>query len=115
MKDYLASLDRLLEQSPGAIYPAHGPVVPGGAAKLLEYKAHRLAREQRVVDALAARREPAEPAQLVPAAYPDVQPELYGLAERSLLAHLYKLVREGRAVENSGRFSASRSPSGTSR
>jgi hypothetical protein len=35
-----------------------------------------------------------------------VKPELYALAERSLLAHLYKLVREGRAAENDGRFSA---------
>jgi hypothetical protein len=37
-----------------------------------------------------------------------VRPDLYGLAERSLLAHLYKLVREGRALEHDGRFSATR-------
>ena len=49
---------------------------------------------------------PATAADLVPAAYPDVKPELHALAERSLLAHLYKLVREGRAAENDGRFSA---------
>jgi hypothetical protein len=33
-----------------------------------------------------------------------VRPALYPLAERSLLAHLYKLVREGRAAEHAGRF-----------
>lgn len=112
MKDYLASLDRLLQQQPGTLYPAHGPVVPAGAARLREYQAHRLQREERVLQALAAQAAPAGPAQLVPMAYADVQPALHGLAERSLLAHLYKLVREGRAVERAGLFSASSAPSG---
>lgn len=110
MADYLASLDRLLGEKPGAIYPAHGPVVPGGAAKLHEYRAHRLQREELVRAALTS--APSAPAELLPAAYPDVQRELYPLAERSLLAHLYKLVREGRAVEEpEGRFRASGAPS----
>jgi glyoxylase-like metal-dependent hydrolase (beta-lactamase superfamily II)/8-oxo-dGTP pyrophosphatase MutT (NUDIX family) len=102
MADYLASLDRLLEQKPGTLYPAHGPVVPAGAAKLQQYRAHRLEREARVLAALS--KEPALPAQLVPAAYPDVSPEVYPLAERSLQAHLIKLAREGRARENGGRY-----------
>ena len=59
---------------------------------------------------------PATPAELVPAAYPDVSPDLHPLAERSLLAHLYKLVREGRAAEAAGRFTASaKAPSATPR
>jgi glyoxylase-like metal-dependent hydrolase (beta-lactamase superfamily II)/8-oxo-dGTP pyrophosphatase MutT (NUDIX family) len=110
MKDYLSSLDRLLGEKPGCIYPAHGPVVPGGVAKLREYRAHRLEREERVLGALLQAGAPAAPADLVPAAYPDVKPDLYALAERSLLAHLYKLVREGRAAENDGRFSAAATP-----
>jgi hypothetical protein len=87
------------------IYPAHGPVVPAGAEKLRGYLAHRLEREERVVRAL---RElgPATPEQLVPPSYPDVQPDLFPLAERSLLAHLGKLVKEGRArVDERGRYS----------
>ena len=106
MKDYLASLDRLIGEKPGSIYPAHGPVVPGGVAKLEEYRTHRQKREELVLGALRKAAGPAAPAELVPAAYPDVKPDLYGLAERSLLAHLYKLVREGRALERDGRFSA---------
>ncbi len=105
MKDYLASLDRLLETKPGCIYPAHGPVVPGGVAKLEEYREHRLKREELVVGSLKKAAAPATPAELVPAAYPDVKPDLYPLAERSLLAHLEKLVREKRASENGGRYS----------
>jgi glyoxylase-like metal-dependent hydrolase (beta-lactamase superfamily II)/8-oxo-dGTP pyrophosphatase MutT (NUDIX family) len=107
MKDYLASLDRLLGEKPGCIYPAHGPVVPGGAARLEEYRAHRLQREELVLGSLRKAQRPATPAELVPAAYPDVLPDVYPLAERSLLAHLQKLVREGRAVERAGRYTAS--------
>ncbi|MFN2546767.1 MAG: MBL fold metallo-hydrolase [Myxococcales bacterium] len=103
MAAYLESLDRLLEQKPGAIYPAHGPVVPGGVAKLAQYKAHRHEREDLVVAALS--KTPRPPADLVPAAYPDVRPEMYPFAERSLLAHLVKLVREGRAVQTGATYS----------
>jgi hypothetical protein len=34
-----------------------------------------------------------------------VKPELYPLAERSLLAHLHKLVKEGTALQTSEGFS----------
>ena len=116
MADYLASLDRLLSLGPGAIFPAHGPVVPGGALKLEQYKAHRHEREALVLQALSKREGPASPAQLVPAAYPDVQPALYPYAERSLLAHLLKLVKEGRAVQSPLGFSlTSSSPASTPR
>ena len=102
MSDYLASLDRLLEAKPGAIYPAHGPVVPGGVAKLAQYRAHRHEREELVLAALS--KTPAAPAALVPAAYPELKREMYPFAERSLLAHLLKLVREGRAVQDGATF-----------
>ncbi len=58
------------------------------------------------MDSLRQARRPATPAELVPGAYPDVKPEMYPLAERSLLAHLGKLVREGRVVEEKGRYSS---------
>jgi hydroxyacylglutathione hydrolase len=96
MADYLDSLRRLASLKPGVIYPAHGPVVPAGPEKISGYIAHRLEREERVVSALRSK-GPATAAELVPDSYPDVKPELYPLAERSLLAHLGKLVREGRA------------------
>jgi glyoxylase-like metal-dependent hydrolase (beta-lactamase superfamily II) len=95
MDDYLRSLDRLMEARAGTLYPAHGPVVPAGAAKLAEYKKHRLEREALVVAALKP--EPQTVAQMVAAAYPEVKPDVYPLAERSLLAHLHKLVKDGRA------------------
>jgi glyoxylase-like metal-dependent hydrolase (beta-lactamase superfamily II) len=41
--DYMSSLERLLAQAPAAIYPAHGPRIADGQAKIREYLAHRRA------------------------------------------------------------------------
>jgi glyoxylase-like metal-dependent hydrolase (beta-lactamase superfamily II) len=106
MLDYLRSLDRLLGEKPGCLYPAHGPVVPGGAARLEQYRVQRLEREELVLGALRKAPGPATPAELVPDDYPDVARELQPFAERSLLAHLEKLAREGRATQTAGRFTA---------
>ncbi len=96
MRDYLASLDRLLALGPHALYPAHGQVIAEGESLLRQYVAHRLDRESKVLRALEAL-GPAQPAALVPHAYAEVAPALHPLAERSLLAHLLKLVKDGAA------------------
>ncbi|HEX4455430.1 MAG TPA: MBL fold metallo-hydrolase [Kofleriaceae bacterium] len=102
---YLDSLRNLLARDGGALLPAHGPVISDGAAKLREYIAHRTMREDRVVAALAGQPD-ASAAELVAIAYSDTPRVLWGLAERSLLAHMDKLVRDGRAREVSpGRWS----------
>jgi endoribonuclease LACTB2 len=105
---YLDSLRALLAGPPAALLPAHGPVIVDGAARLREYIAHRLMREARIVAALAGRagRE-ASTRELVSEVYADTPAALWGLAERSLLAHLDKLVHEHRAREVSpGRWSS---------
>lgn len=102
MADYLASLRRMKTLMPRALLPAHGPVLPSPPSKLDEYVAHRLMREGRVVDALAAHGQAATAGDLVPAVYQDVEPALFGLAERSLLAHLLKLAKDGRATMLAG-------------
>lgn len=96
MNDYLASLRRMKELAPRTLLPAHGPEIAGAVAKLDEYVAHRLWREQRVVDALA-RLGLATTAALLPVAYGDVPRAVFPLAERSLIAHLIKLAADGRA------------------
>lgn len=95
MAQYLASLERMLARAPAALLPAHGPVITDGPAKLREYLAHRRMREARVHAALTD--EPATLAELLPRAYGDTPRMLWPLAERSLLAHLDKLVAEDRA------------------
>jgi glyoxylase-like metal-dependent hydrolase (beta-lactamase superfamily II) len=105
MRLYLESLERLRDLAPRLLLPAHGPPVGPGKgdadALLAFYLRHRREREERVVAALlgagAARVE-----ELVPRAYPDVAPAVHPLAARSLLAHLYKLRDEGRALERDG-------------
>lgn len=96
--DYLRSLERLLAERPARIYPAHGPVIADGVAKLREYIAHRAERERQIVDALASGpRRALEIVQTVYAAYP---PALHPAAAQSVIQHLRKLVREGRAARD---------------
>jgi glyoxylase-like metal-dependent hydrolase (beta-lactamase superfamily II) len=93
---YLRSLDTMLALEPRTIYPGHGSAVWSAAAKVREYRSHREERERQVVRALAA--GPRTPDELVPEIYGDYPDELRPLAARSMLAHLLKLEREGRAA-----------------
>jgi glyoxylase-like metal-dependent hydrolase (beta-lactamase superfamily II) len=95
MATYLASLERLLAEDVGALLPAHGPVIVDGPGKFREYLAHRRMREGRVLAALGD--TPRGAADLCAEAYADTPVFLWPLAQRSLLAHLVKLVEEGRA------------------
>ena len=92
---YLASLEALLARPAATLLPAHGPPITDGPAKLREYLAHRRMREDRVLAALTDRPTPLDA--MLPTAYGDTPRVLWPLAERSLRAHLDKLVREGRA------------------
>jgi len=95
MSEYFASLDRLLLLPVTALFPGHGPPMGGGRTRLKDYKEHRLERESRVLKALDAGASTVEA--LLPRVYDDVPAELHLYAARSLLAHLLKLEREGRA------------------
>ena len=92
---YFASLELLLARPPAMLLPAHGPAIADGPAKLREYLVHRRMREDRVLASLTA--EPTSLDGLLPMAYGDTPRMLWPLAERSLRAHLDKLVMEGRA------------------
>lgn len=97
--DYMHSLDRLLAEQPTAIYPAHGPVIRDGRAKLREYIDHRNEREREILEALEAERcTIPEIVARVYAAYPVA---LHLPARSSVCSHLLKLEREGR-VRRSG-------------
>jgi glyoxylase-like metal-dependent hydrolase (beta-lactamase superfamily II)/8-oxo-dGTP pyrophosphatase MutT (NUDIX family) len=98
MTDYLAQLKRLRELPVGALYAAHGPALPDGVSKLDEYTHHRAMRERRVLQALAANGSTIR--EVVAKAYDDTPTFLHPLAERSALAILIKLVREGKARRN---------------
>ena len=94
MLQYYASLRRLLELPRlTSLLPAHGPAIGSARDKIEEYILHRNMRETRILDALRA--GAGTTSEIVEAAYTDVSPAMYGLAERSTAAHLEKLVEEG--------------------
>ena len=101
MGAYLAQLERLLALDLDWLAPGHGFLVAEPQAVVRALIAHRLKREAKVLAALQAQ-GPAVASALVGAAYDDTPVHLYGVAERSLLAHLHKLAAEGRAVESGG-------------
>jgi glyoxylase-like metal-dependent hydrolase (beta-lactamase superfamily II) len=98
MAEYLSSLARLLQRTATTLLPAHGPAIPDGHGKLREYIAHRTMRENRVLSALPTGTA-ASLTELLPTSYGDTPRMLWPLAERSLRAHLDKLVKDARARE----------------
>jgi glyoxylase-like metal-dependent hydrolase (beta-lactamase superfamily II) len=94
MVQYYASLNRLLELPRlTSLLPAHGPAIGAGRDKIEEYILHRNMRENKILDAMRA--GAGTTSEIVEAAYTDVAPAMYGLAERSTYAHLEKLEEEG--------------------
>ncbi len=94
LRDYLRSLERLRDERPRRIYPAHGPLIPDGEARLTEYLEHRGERERQILTALRA--GPARVPEIVARVYVDVPKVLHGAAAHSVTAHLRKLEHEGR-------------------
>lgn len=94
MADYLRSLHKLRARHPRRIHPAHGPTRDDAVALIDEYIAHRLEREQQVLDAFAAGARNAADVRV--RVYPDLDPRLHGAAEIQIEAHLIKLREEGR-------------------
>ena len=105
MKDYLASLRRLLDEDIHCMAPGHGELIQEPEAALNWTIEHRLERERKVLDAL--RQRPDSVAQdLVEPVYVDVPDYLHTVATLSLEAHLIKLYEEGRAERRDGRYQA---------
>lgn len=104
MAEYMRQLERL-KAHVGTLYPAHGPAIPDGVAKLDEYLAHRRWREEKVLGALTAMKRPATVGELMPLAYDEVPVFVWPVAERSTLAILQKLRLEGRAAFDGQRWS----------
>lgn len=98
--DYMRSLDRLLAESPERIYPAHGPCIEDGRAKIREYITHRRQRDEQILAALrAGAREVPAIVEIVYAAYPKA---LHAAAGQSVTSHLLELERQGRIRREDG-------------
>jgi len=98
---YLKQLARLERLQLTALWPSHGPAL--NSEVLARYRAHRLARERKLLTALSET-EWRGLKELAELAYDDAPAQVRqgptgGLAGRSAWAHLIKLEREGRALE----------------
>lgn len=94
MGDYYASLDKVAARKFQTLWPTHGPPVREVAAFLGAYKAHRLEREQQILEQVSLGRT--RIIDMVRAIYADVDPRLHPAAAQSVLAHLIHLERQGR-------------------
>lgn len=103
MIEYLRSLEKLLALDLAALAPGHGHVIEKPHDEVRRLVAHRLKREQKVINAFRSR-NPATMDDLLPLVYDDVSPRIYPVARRSLHAHLLKLKHEGRAIEEGDRW-----------
>ncbi len=104
MATYLSSLERLLALDLAAIAPGHGHVIEKPHDEVRRLIAHRMKREQKVLDAFGAKNS-ATLDELLPLVYDDVPQRVHPVARRSLHAHLIKLVRDGRVAEAAGVWS----------
>jgi glyoxylase-like metal-dependent hydrolase (beta-lactamase superfamily II) len=91
--DYMRSLDRVEELEPELLCPGHGPWITDPAAKIAEYRQHRLDRERRLVTALEAGER--SRAALLATVWDDVPEQLHRAAALAMQAHLEKLAGEG--------------------
>ena len=95
MQQYLDSLGRLQTMKIAEIVPAHGATITDPQAKLEEYIAHRMEREQQVIGALEVLPRGVKIPEIVQYIYTDVDPKLHAVAAWSVEAHLLKLEQEG--------------------
>jgi endoribonuclease LACTB2 len=105
MRQYFDSLHRLLALPKlSSLFPAHGPAIGNARYKLEEYLTHRTWRENKILEAVQA--GASLPEEIVSVAYTDVTPAMWGLAERSTVAHLEKLAEEGRIAHGADGYHA---------
>ena len=101
MTAYLESLDILSaacdEHAVEFILPAHGYVIGQAKTAIAQLKAHRLKREAKVSAVMQAMPNGAL-SDWLPLAYDDVDPRIWPVAKRSLLAHVERIALRPRAT-----------------
>ena len=88
--------------APARLLPAHGAIIDDPQTVLSAYIAHRLEREQQVVDALHAGASTVQA--IAESIYHGLAPALLPAARENVRAHLEKLKREGRVLESGGQW-----------
>jgi glyoxylase-like metal-dependent hydrolase (beta-lactamase superfamily II) len=94
---YLTGLKSILALEPIRLYPGHGPVIEAGVPKIKEYIAHREQRERQII-AFLSHNASYTPLEIVQVLYKDHPKALHQPAAYSVLLHLLKLEKDGRAT-----------------
>ncbi|WP_193310031.1 MBL fold metallo-hydrolase [Halorubrum halophilum] len=94
LNDYLSSLERVRELSVNRLYPGHGPLIDDPEQVCTRLRDHRLDREQSILVAVEAGAHDVDA--VVDAAYEKDLTGVADLARATVVAHLEKLVAEGR-------------------
>jgi glyoxylase-like metal-dependent hydrolase (beta-lactamase superfamily II) len=102
LRQYMASLERVLALDPRRLLPAHGPEVTSPAAVVQGYLDHRRMRERQVVEALNAGRDTVQA--ITESIYDGLDPALVPAARENVRAHLEKLKTEGRVRQDDARW-----------
>lgn len=100
--DYLTSLRRVRALEPRKLYPGHFDPRDDAVEWIDYYIAHRHEREEQVIAALEKGKATVD--QIVAAVYSSYPEALHPVAERSVLAHLEKLIDERRVSAKEDRF-----------
>lgn len=103
MADYFESLNMLLTMDLKYLAPGHGDLMDDPKAEINQLLDHRRKREAKIVSALQ-KIHPASMDELVLLVYDDVAQHLIPWAKKTLLAHLYKLEKEGKAQQSEERW-----------
>lgn len=102
MKDYMHSLERLLERSDRVLYPSHGGPIDAPHAYVRSLYDHRMQRIDQVRDCIASGTR--KVTDMVPVIYTELDPSMYGAAAQSVLASIEYLIAV-RAVSSSSGLS----------
>lgn len=97
LKQYLRSLREVVDLAPRTILPAHGEPILQPLSLLRGYISHRLAREQQVLECLAAGITTADA--IVDRLYAALADALKPAARQTVIAHLRKLAEDGRVAQ----------------
>jgi glyoxylase-like metal-dependent hydrolase (beta-lactamase superfamily II) len=99
---YLASLERVRALNPARLLPAHGPIIENPDEVLRGYIAHRLEREQQILEAMQG--GDSTPDEITARVYRGLKPQLLPMAREGVTAHLIKLEREHRIRRDGDRW-----------
>ena len=93
MRDYLASLERLMGRDDTVYFPGHGGRIDNPARFAKAFLIHRRNREQAILESIRAGNETI--AEIVTQIYQGLDPRLVRAASMSVLAHIEHLVQRG--------------------